>query len=211
MPAGTVIKAQDYQILVEVGEMLNKVNAIIDKVKSDAAKTMEETKEQGYAEGLQQAHKEMYQRHLAMVEKSSDYIMQLESQIAATVVHVVRHVIDDYGASEALLQMVRQAMHDFISQPKVKIMVAPGKQGFFEEQLADLNNERKEKIKFVTSASLGDDECSIEGPVGILHLSLAKRLDVLLEALKTSPPAPRTRQQEAKPGKRGQEEGNGEA
>lgn len=184
LPTSALIKSEDYELFIKATEVLAHANDVLDQMKNKAEHTLVAAKAEGYAAGLVAAKDEMFERHMSIVGKSTEFITQLEGKIADTVMLAVRQIIKDFGTTEALLQMIRQAMSEVISQPKIKIHVSESEASLIQENLSTVfDSDTIDKIQVVVSSSLETGSCSIESPLGRMHLDLEKKLNTLAAAL----------------------------
>ena len=180
LPAGTLIKGEEYQLVARAGGVLAETNQLLAENRRQCADALARAREQGYQEGLDRVEEEMFERNIKTVETAVAWLGTLEQQIAETVATALLTTVDEIGKEEICLRMIRKSLKDLGAQPKLSISVSAEHIDYIRQGL-DQDGDRNLTIS--AGANLKAGECVIESPLGMVKLRINKKLDGLLKAI----------------------------
>ena len=180
LPAATVVKAEEYQLIAAAAGVLDEANRLLAETERECAQALVQAREQGYQEGLAKVEEEMFERNIKVVENAVAWLGTIEQQIAETVAKALLTTVDEIGREEICLRMIRKSLADLGAQPKLSISVCAE---HLERIKGELEEDGDRNLAINAAAGLKEGECVIESPLGMIKLRINKKLDGLLKAV----------------------------
>ena len=180
LPAGSVVKAEQYQLVADGGKVLEEANRLLAETERQCAEAQVQARERGYEEGLARVEEEMFERNIKAVENAVAWLGTIEQQIAETVAKALLGIVDEIGREEICLRMIRKALRDLGAQPRLSISVCAD---HLERIRSELAGDSDRNLDISAGADLKEGECVIESPLGMIKLRISKKIDQLLKAV----------------------------
>jgi len=181
-----LLKADDYQILVEARQALAEAQQQAQALLVEAEREYERQKQRGYADGINEAKMKMAERLIDTAERTVNYFAQVENQVATLVMTALRKVLGEFDDVELTLRVVRNALQVVRNQPQVTIRVAPAQELALRQRLNELlvGYNRIGMIEVLADPRLTTGGCILETEIGVVDASVEVQLQALERALK---------------------------
>lgn len=187
-PETRLLKARDYQSLVDARRMLADAQQQAHELLAEAGREYERQKQRGYEDGINQSKLEMAERLIQAAEHSVNYLAHLENKIATLVMTAVRKILSEFDDAELTLRVVHRALQVVRNQPQVTIRVHPDQELTLRSRLGErLLAEYSEisAIEVIADPRLAMGGCILETEIGVVDASIEVQLQALERALKS--------------------------
>lgn len=186
----TIVKAVDYEKLVEYEDLRNQLQAHYERREKALVAAMAKSIQRGKEQGLELANQHATEQMMRFTAVMDDYIKQMEEDLVRVVISAVRQVIHSFDDATIVQQAVQSAMELVKGSRKLHIRVNPSVQAEVEERLESVR-QRFTHLEIIGDADLNDTDCILESDLGIVNAGLWPQLAVIEQTLKeaASPPA----------------------
>lgn len=173
-PGAGVLKAADYAVLLEAGDVLDKARAEAEAMAGEARLAYEAEKERGYADGLAEGKMEMAERMMDAVAAGVDYLEGLEGTIVDLVMSAMHKVIDGFDDKERVIGVVRKALGYARSQKRVVLRVCPEDADIVQAEMAALQRDFPGIgiLDVAPDARQAKGACILESELGLIDAGL---------------------------------------
>lgn len=187
-PDTRLLKARDYQALVDARRLLAETQQQTQELLAEAAREYERQKQRGYEEGMNQAKLEMAERLIQAAEHSVNYLAHLENKVATLVMTAVRKIVGEFDDVELTLRVVHRALQVVRNQPQVTIRVHPDQELALCSRLGErllAGYSEVGALEVIADPRLAMGGCILETEIGVVDASIEVQLQALERALKS--------------------------
>lgn len=183
--AGTrLIKAEEYGLLLEAGELLAAAREKAAAMEKQAEEAYERKREEGYRDGLEEGKLEHAEKMMETILSSVEFIEGIEDTLVSVVNQAIRKIIGDMDDRERIVCIVRNALNTVRGQQKVTVRVAPADEAAVAQALSAMTagSSGSAFLTIVADARLSRDSCILESELGVVDASLETQLKALEHA-----------------------------
>lgn len=187
-PETRLLKARDYQALVDARRLLADAQQQARELLAEAGQEYEQQKQRGYEDGMNQARLETAERLIQAAEHSVNYLAHLENKVATLVMTAVRKILGEFDDTELTLRVVHRALQVVRNQPQVTIRVRPDQELALRSRLGErllAGYSEIGAIEVIADPRLGPGGCILETEIGVVDASIEVQLQALERALKS--------------------------
>ena len=177
--AGTrLIKAEEYGLLLEAGELLAAAREKAAAMEKQAEEAYERKREEGYRDGLEEGKLEHAEKMMETILSSVEFIEGIEDTLVSVVNQAIRKIIGDMDDRERIVCIVRNALNTVRGQQKVTVRVAPADEAAVAQALSAMTagSSGSAFLTIVADARLSRDSCILESELGVVDASLETQL-----------------------------------
>lgn len=184
-PDGKVIKAAEYQAVLDADRLLAEARAEADRLRAEAEAEFRRRSEEGYQEGLRRGQQELSEQMLELVMRGLEFTRGLESRVAELVAIALELVVGEMDSRELLHRVVRQALMAVQDAKQVTLRVNPTRAPSLERWLAanDTPRLRMLSVKVVPDTRMKELDCILETELGAVDASLGVQLEAIRSVL----------------------------
>ncbi|WP_281646121.1 HrpE/YscL family type III secretion apparatus protein [Parendozoicomonas sp. Alg238-R29] len=181
-PGQKVIKAADYSVIEKSTTLIDKARQRADQIAEEAKQAFEQEKERGYQEGLMQSRLEQSEQMLKMVDRSINYLSDVEASLADILMTAVKKIIDDYDNRALTVGLIKSGLQHVRNERQVSVRVPPAHFSYVKEKIAEILSGYKGVgiLNPVSDPRLKAGSCILESKIGVIDTSI----DIQLEALR---------------------------
>lgn len=186
----TVVKAADYEKLVEYEALSKQLQAQYEHREKVLLAAMTKSIQRGKEQGLELANQHATEQMVRFTAAMDDYIRQMEQDLVKVVISAVRRVIHSFDDATIVQNSVQAAMELVKGSRKLHIRVNPSVQTEVEERLEPMR-QRFSHLEIIGDADLNDTDCIFESDIGIVNAGLWPQLAIIEQVLQevVAPPA----------------------
>lgn len=179
----TVVKAVDYEQLVDYEELRKQLQAHYEHREKALLGAMAKSIQRGKEQGMELANRHATEQMVRFTAAMDDYIKQMEQDLVKVVISAVRRVIHGFDDATIVQHAVQSAMELVKGSRKLHIRVNPSVQSEVEARL-DSVRQRFTHLEVIGDADLNDTDCILESDIGIVNAGLWPQLEIIEQALK---------------------------
>ncbi|MFK7888043.1 MAG: FliH/SctL family protein [Gammaproteobacteria bacterium] len=182
---GSIIPAQQREHFDNMDQLLATANTVFTEAQTDATTLRERAREEGYAEGKEQASEEMtaaladqHRRGHALFEKQSAMVQEMALAI-------VERLAPELDAAELVRPMVTRAILAAQADQYLQVKVHPSQAGVAREAIEQLGNVHPAvgSYQVISDENVDALSCVVETEVGAVRASLEQQLAAIRSAL----------------------------
>ncbi|CAM3537592.1 HrpE/YscL family type III secretion apparatus protein [Parendozoicomonas haliclonae] len=180
-PGQKVIKAADYSVIEKSTSLIDKAREQAEQIIVEAKAAFEQEKERGYQEGLMQSRMEQSEQMLKMVDRSINYLSDVEASLADILMTAVRKIIEDYDDRALTVGLIKAGLQHVRNERQVSVRVPPAHFSYVKEKVAEILSGYKGVgiLIPVSDPRLKAGSCILESKIGVVDASI----DIQLQAL----------------------------
>lgn len=184
LPEQKIIKAADYAVYVEAGEVVAQARAQSAALVAQALADYEAEKKRGYEDGFAQGQEKIAEKMIDTVTEAVNYFGKLEHKVVGVVTQALKRILGEFDANELILRVVTNALEVARTQKQVTLRVCPAQVDFLRGKLNEIlaNFPSINFIDVTPDARLKTGGCILETEMGFVDASI----DVQLEAIRKS-------------------------
>ncbi|WOB09233.1 type III secretion system stator protein SctL [Piscinibacter gummiphilus] len=183
-----VLKEAEYAALLDASAVVDTARQEARRIVQQAQQQADDSRRQGFEEGLRKAKAEYAQRLAADTLASQRQLHALRTAMAQMVVKAVGQFVaeaDPAGLYEAALQRVDSLVRQ---EPFITMRVAPAQEAALRQALARLGGGSQGGLNaaVVPDPALPDGECVVQTASGTLEIGIAAQIEAFRRALERS-------------------------
>ncbi|MGU9978140.1 MAG: FliH/SctL family protein [Candidatus Oxydemutatoraceae bacterium WSBS_2016_MAG_OTU14] len=177
-PVGKVIKAKDYQSLVESQEL-------IKEIKVQAQALYEEEQAAAIAKGELEVDRLTHEKIMESVIAIVQYLSLVEKRFVEVVIESVEKVIGTIERDEQVLGMIKQALYMFRNERRITLKVANEYRNPVQERIKEIMSPYPniDFIDVVIDHEIAPGSCRLEAESGSMVTSIENQIKILEEVL----------------------------
>jgi len=185
-PAGPIIKAADYSVLVEASDVLARAKAEAAALVTEGQAAFAAEKKRGYDEGMaaaqQAAAVDIYKR----LEQGIQFYQQLQGSIVDFVTQAVESIVGECDKEKLLQTNIDRVLRLARGQTFVTFKVAPEQAALVRAELEKLlaRTPTLDHIEVKADRDIAPGGCIMVSEVGVVDATIETQLQSLREALK---------------------------
>ena len=183
-PKASVIKADEYRLLVEAREIIEVASVYAEKIVGEADAAYQAACDRGLAEGLANARLEEAEKMMENVSRTIDYFARVEADAVELVMSAVRKIFSDFKDEEKVAIVVRGALAAVRSQKTITLRLHPDQVRGVKESMNDILSGFPAIgfVDVVADGRLEPHACIVETEIGLVETSLDGQLSALRKA-----------------------------
>lgn len=187
-PDQKVIKAKDYQAHMKAAEIIQQAKEQADAISSQAKQAMEDSKKQGYQDGLMEAKQTESEHMVKAVAQASNYLAQFEEKMVQIIMDALKSILGKMEPNEIVLSVVKQSLGLLRNQKDILLQVNPDQVEFLQSKVRDLMKDFPglEFIEVQGEARIGPKDCILKTDIGVVDATLDVQLKAIEQALKAA-------------------------
>ncbi|MBT2324099.1 type III secretion system stator protein SctL [Variovorax paradoxus] len=183
-----VLKESEYAALLDASAVVETARREARRITQQAAQQAEDSRRQGYEEGLQRAKAEYAQQLMSETLAAERQLHALRASMAQIVVKAVGQFIADAEPAalfEAALLRVDTLLR---SEPFITVRVAPAQEATMREVLARLQGEANwtMTVSLAADPALPAGACVVQTASGVLEIGVDAQLEAFRRAMERS-------------------------
>ncbi len=177
-PAGKVIKAEDYQFMVQGRQLLAEV-------KRRAEALYQREKEAAYRAAQERAQQSINRHMLNVTSASIEYLSQIEKRLTKIVIESVERIIGELEDTEATVKMIKTALYQMRNESRVTLQVSPDEAPTVKQRITDITAgyPRIDFVDVVADQAIAPGACRLTTPLGSVRTGLDVQIQALQQAL----------------------------
>lgn len=167
-----VIKGSDYARLVESSDIVSEAQAYADQMREASQAAFEQSRQDGYQAGLDEAREEMALQLFEMVGKSAEYLEHIEDEVIKIVINCLKQILATMPPDEIIVQTVRKVLGSVMAnQKQVTLRVAPEHADDVSARVHDIlaSFSGLLGIEVLPDQRLNGTDCILETDVGVVE------------------------------------------
>jgi len=187
LPEARLLKEAEYLGFQEGQRLLVEARGKAERIIGRSEQALEEQKQRGYREGMDQAKQEMATHMAETVARAADYFASVEGELVAVVMASVRKILGEFSDEDLTLRLVKNALHVVRSQKQVTVRVPPDREAEVRSRLHQLTSSYPgiSLVEVVADSKLGAGNCVLETEIGIVDGGIDSQLQVLEKVLQS--------------------------
>ncbi len=187
LPEARLLKEEEYLGFQEGQRLLVEARQKAERILGRSAQALEEQKQRGYREGMDQAKQEMATQMAETLARAADYFASVEGQVVEVVMTSVRKILGEFSDQELTLRLVKNALHVVRSQKQVTVRIPPDQETEVRSRLDQLTSSYPgiSLVEVVADSKLGAGNCVLETEIGIVDGGIDSQLQVLEKVLRS--------------------------
>jgi type III secretion protein L len=179
-----IIKASQYDAAAEAERILAEAHSCAESTRQEAGQEYERQKQQGYADGMQQAQAAAAEQMTTVVAESAVYFSAVERRVVEVVRKAFQKVIGEMDDHELLARAVRHALSWARSQSRVTLRVCPAQAIQLKSRVEEIRRgfPAIDILDVVADDRLKALDCVLETDVGAVNAGI----DVQLAAIEAA-------------------------
>ncbi|MCY4177058.1 MAG: HrpE/YscL family type III secretion apparatus protein [Endozoicomonadaceae bacterium] len=181
-PGKKVLTRREYQQVVKAGQIIAKAKERAQQIEQEAKEHFEAEKKRGFDEGMLESQIEQSEQMLKVVERTINYLTDVEDTMADILLSAVKKVIDGFDDKKLVAGLIKSALQHVRNENQVTVRIAPEQYAHVKDQVNAILAEYK-GVGFINPVSdqrLSAGSCILESKIGVIDASI----DVQMEALK---------------------------
>ena len=174
--SGSVIPAAEWHNAEQAQALLDRANQALSDARVEAAEHLRKGFEQGYADGRAAGLDAFTQALAALAQARDALVASVREQIAELAIAVVDHIAPKIGAQAILPALVAEAVQHLTAEPVLLVKVHPAVAADVRQRIDALDAAGLPKIDVMDDEDLGEFECVIETPGGLVCAGLHEQL-----------------------------------
>jgi type III secretion protein L len=185
-PDARVVKAADYQLLVEAEDILAKARERGEAIVREAEEHAEELRAEARAEGLEEGKAEVAERLFEVVTASVEQLSSMENAIVDMVVKSVRTIIGEFDREELAVKAVGHALRLVRDEKRVVLRVAAADADMVNARLAEIVAlyPGMGRVDVRADGGLSRGGCILETEAGVIDATLERQLGIIEDTFK---------------------------
>ncbi|MTI14158.1 HrpE/YscL family type III secretion apparatus protein [Sansalvadorimonas verongulae] len=181
-PGQKVIRAADYSVVERSTTLIDKARERAAQIEAEARQAYQQEKQRGYQDGLLQSRMEQSEQMLKMVDRSINYLSDVEASLADILMTAVKKIIDDYDNRALTVGLIKSGLQHVRNERQVSVRVPPAHFSYVKEKIAEILSGYKGIgiLVPVSDPRLKAGSCILESKIGVIDASI----DIQLEALR---------------------------
>ena len=183
VPAGKkVLSRAEYQNFYKGSRIIKAAEKQAIQIEQEAKVAFREEKQRGFDEGMMESRIEQSEQMLKMVDRTINYLSEVENTMAEILISAVKKIIDGYDDKDMVVGLIKSALQHVRNQHEVTVRVPPSQFSHVKEKAAAILADYK-GVGFINPVSdprLEKGSCILESKIGVIDASI----DVQMEALK---------------------------
>lgn len=186
-PVGPILRAEDLQLWTEGKGYLAETKQVLDQAHQYVESLAAAERARGYSEGWEAGSKDLFE-FMAQTKVAVDaYYAQLEANLRELAIQIIREVVDDLDASDAVAFAARKALKTPSLGAEVTLYVAPEVFPEIREKLeGHLNEAAASVITLRDDPKLSPRGCKLVSDFCTIDVSIDKQLALLADSLRAS-------------------------
>ncbi|MCP3877882.1 MAG: HrpE/YscL family type III secretion apparatus protein [Sulfitobacter sp.] len=187
LPEARLLKEEEYLGFQEGQRLLVEARQKAERIIGQSEQALEEQKQRGYQEGMDQAKQEMATHVAETVARAADYFASVEGEVVEVVMTSVRKILGEFSDEDLTLRLVKTALHVVRSQKQVTVRVPPDRETEVRSRLHQLTSSYPgiSLVEVVADSKLGAGNCVLETEIGIVDGGIDSQLQVLEKVLRS--------------------------
>jgi type III secretion protein L len=184
LPTGKILRASEYALLLQAGELLDSARVQADIIMNSAQEAYNAECERGYVEGRLAASPDLAARMVSLTEETRIYLGGIEGQMVDVVIGALRQVIGDFDDRERVVRIVRTALALVRQQKHVTVRLHPESAEIVRQAQEDLLAQFPgiDYLDIVCDDRLIAGTCRLETEIGTIEASIEEQVAILREA-----------------------------
>ena len=177
-PAGKVIKAEDYQFMVQgrqlLAEIERRAEALYRREKDAAYQAAEERVQQSAS-----------QQMLDVASASIEYLSRVEKRLVKIVIESVERIIGELEDTEATVKMIKTALYQMRNESRVTLRVSFDEAPAIKKRIKDIivGYPNIDFVDVVVDQAIVPGTCHLTTPLGSIKTGLEVQIKTLEQAL----------------------------
>ncbi len=185
-PAGPIIKAADYSVLVEALDVLARAQAEAAALATESKTAFAAEKKRGYEEGLAEGKKAAAVDVFERLEQGIQFYQHLQGSIVDLVLQGVESIVGECDREKLLQTNLDRVLKLARGQTFVTFKVAPEQVAQVKAKLEELlaHSPTLEHFEVKADRDIAPGGCIMVSEVGVVDATLETQLQSLRDALK---------------------------
>lgn len=186
-PSTRVLKARDYQLRQQAGQLLADARREADALLGGAREAFQQQERAGYEQGKETARMEAAEQMMESVGQAVDYFANIEKDVTDVVLSSVRKIIAGFDDTELTTRVARSALEVVRDQHRVTLRVSPDDETVMRDRVGELLTGYPGigYLEVVADHRLKAGGCILETELGVVDASIDLQLQALEKALKS--------------------------
>lgn len=182
IPSGKkVLSRSEYQTFYKGSQIVKAAENQAAKIEKEAKKAFKAEKQRGFDEGMMESRIEQSEQMLKMVDRTINYLAEVENTMADILMSAVKKIIDGFDDKDMVVGLIKSALQYVRNQHEVTVRVPPSQFTHVKEKVAEILADYK-GVGFINPVSdprLEKGSCILESKIGVIDASI----DIQMEAL----------------------------
>ena len=177
-----VLTHAEYQHFHKSNRVIHVAKKRAGEIVEEARVNFEKEKQRGFDEGMMESKIEQSEQMLKMVDRTINYLSEVEDTMANILMSAVKKIIEDFDDKQLVTGLIKAALQHVRNEQQVTVRIPPSQFTYVKDQIAAILSEYK-GIGFINPVSdprMTQGHCIIESKIGVIDASI----DVQMEALK---------------------------
>lgn len=182
-----LIRRDEAQAIIQAAELLQNASQEADAIRQQAQDEFAKQQQLGFQQGLDEGKTEISLQKLGLVEKSVEYLGQMENRVVDIVLAALRKCVAEINDRDLMVQIILNAMRAIVrNQQQVTLKVSHEMVPVVRERLQDIISRfpSVNYIDVIEAPNLTNRACILETDAGNVDASLDAQLDAIEKALK---------------------------
>ncbi|MEM6916590.1 MAG: HrpE/YscL family type III secretion apparatus protein, partial [Verrucomicrobiota bacterium] len=123
-PDQKIIKAAEFEVWREGTSIIDQARGEAEEISRQSQLDYEKEKQRGYSDGLMEGRTQLSEQMIGTVEKSVQYLGEIESSMVEIVLSAVRNIIGEVDDQDRIKQVVRKVLTTARDQKRVTLRVS---------------------------------------------------------------------------------------
>lgn len=183
-----VIKADQYQSLVDAEGIIASAQEKARRIIEAAGQERESQKHRGYEDGLLEGRREMAERMIDAVGRNVDYFSHMEQKVVSVVIEALKKILGEMDHQEVILKTVQNALAVVRNQAKVTLRVCPDEAAYVRSRVAEILKQYPgvSYLDVSPDPRLQEGGCILETEMGVVDASVDVQLEAICRSLARS-------------------------
>ncbi|MEM9280422.1 MAG: HrpE/YscL family type III secretion apparatus protein [Verrucomicrobiota bacterium] len=185
-PDQKIIKAAEFEVWREGSSIIERAKIEAEEISRQSQLDYEKEKQRGYSDGLMEGRMQLSEQMIGTVEKSVQYLGEIESSMVEIVLSAVRNIIGEVDDQDRIKQVVRKVLTTARDQKRVTLRVSKADAEVVRADLDEILGDFP-GITFIdveSDARLKQGDCILETEIGVVEATLESQMQSLKSALR---------------------------
>ncbi|OZG74357.1 flagellar biosynthesis/type III secretory pathway protein [Hahella sp. CCB-MM4] len=187
-PNGGIIKAADYESLLEANNLLDAARKEADSIMAQARQRAEQVLQDGYKDGISIARQECAERLITARIRANQMMQMAETDLVQLVKLTLERILGGIDDEQKMIGMIQSGLTSLRNDYRVLIRVAPEMENKVKATLPQIkeNHPGVEYFEVVADTRISREMCVLEGDAGIIKCSISDQFARLNELIETA-------------------------